>query len=327
MPSTSKDPPARTEAEAHGREAGKPTEIPARGWRDVLRRTYREVKQDNVSIVAGGVAFYGFLSIFPALTALVSIWGLVADPSEVDRQLAPFAQVMPADAQRMLHDQLTQLASQPSGSLGLRALASIAIAVWSAGKGMGAVITALDIANDEDESRGFIRLAALRMVLTVGAIGFVLVALGAVVLMPLLFGLLGLSGFGAELVKWLRWPFLAGAVMFGLAVLYHYGPARTPARWRWVTPGALVATVLWLLGSAGFSLFVSRFGTYDRTYGSVGAIVVLLTWFLLSAWVVIVGAELNAEIERQTAKDTTVGPPEPLGHRGAIAADTVGEPA
>jgi membrane protein len=325
MPSTGKEPPG--EREAHGREAAKPTEIPARGWRDVLLRTYREVKEDNVSIVAGGVAFYGFLSLFPALTALVSLWGLVADPSEVDRQLGPLFQVIPADAQRMLHEQLTQVAAQPSGSLGLRALVSIAIAVWSAGKGMGAVITALDIANDEAESRGFIRLAALRLVLTLGAIAFVLVALGGVVLVPVLFGLLGLSGFGAELIEWLRWPFLAAAVLFALAVLYHYGPARTAARWRWVTPGALVATVLWLLGSVGFSIFVSRFGTYDRTYGSLGAIVVLLTWFLLSAWVVIVGAELNAEIERQTVKDTTVGPPEPLGRRGAIAADTVGEPA
>jgi membrane protein len=327
MPSGGKDPVAPGERGQHGRDAAKPSDIPARGWRDVLKRTYREIAQDNVSVVAGGVAFYAFLSVFPALTALVSLWGLIADPADVDRQLAPFVQVIPPDAQKMLHDQLAHLAAQPSGSLGLSALASIAIAVWSAGKGTGALITALDIANDQAETRGFLHLAALRLALTVGAILFVLLALGGVVLVPALFGLLGLSGLGAQLVTWLRWPVLAVAVMFGLAVLYHVGPARTPARWRWVTPGAVVATVLWLLGSAGFSFFVSHFGSYDHTYGSLGAIVVLLTWFLLSAYVVILGAELNSELERQTVTDTTVGPPEPLGSRGALPADTVGEPA
>jgi membrane protein len=316
----------RAKAE-HGRHAERPAQIPRRGWWDVLKRTGREVKEDNVSIVAAGVAYYSFLAIFPALTALVFLWGLVADPGDIDRQLASFAGVLPGDAQQMLHDQLTRLASQSHGSLGIGALASLAVALWSAGNGIGALITALNIAYDQQETRGFFRLTGLRLLLTVGGIVFVLVALGAVVVVPALFSWLGLSGIGADLVRWLRWPFLAAAVLGGLAVLYHVGASRTRPRWRWVSPGAVVATVLWLLGSVGFSFYVSHFGKYNQTYGSVGAIVILLTWFLLSAYVVILGAELNGELERQTVKDTTVGPPEPIGRRGAYPADTVGEPA
>jgi membrane protein len=199
--------------------------------------------------------------------------------------------------------------------------------LWSAGKGTGAVITALNIAYDQEETRGFVRRKGLELLFTLGGIVFALLALGAVVALPLVLGKVGLGEEAALLVRWLRWPALAVLVMIGLAVLYHYGPSREKPRWRWVSWGAVIAAALWLLGSAGFSLYVSHLGKYGQTYGSLGAIVILLTWFYLSAYVVILGAELNAELERQTRKDTTEGAPRPMGERGAYAADTVGEPA
>jgi membrane protein len=313
------------EDDGRGRSAERPRDIPARGWRDVAVRVGREVKQDDVSMVAGGVAYYGFLAMFPALAALISIYGLLADPAQISQQVESLAGLLPEQVRAGLNDQLTQLASHSSRSLSLGVAVSILLALWSANKGTKALITSLNIAFDQEETRGFFKLNALSLLFTVGGIAMALVAVGAVIAVPALLGYLGLSGVGEALVRWLRWPALAALVLVAVAVLYRYGPSRATARWRWVTPGSLLALALWLGGSALFSFYVSNFGKYDKVYGSVGVIVILLTWFLLSAYALILGAEVNAELERQTVKDTTTGGPRPLGARGAFAADTVGE--
>jgi membrane protein len=310
---------------ARGRSAERPGEIPAAGWRDIALRVKRELKEDDISMVAGSVAFYAFLSIFPALAALVSIYGLVADPADVGRQVDAMAGVLPGEARAAMQNELAHLASRSSSSLSIGGILSVVLALWSANKGTKALLSALNIAFDQDESRGFFKLNAFSLLLTVGALVLALVASAGVIALPALLGHLGLSTVGAFLVRWLRWPLLAALALFGVATLYRYGPARAKARWRWVTPGSLLATALWLVGSALFSWYVSSFGKYDKVYGSVGVIIIVLTWFLLSAYAVILGAELNAELERQTAVDTTTGPPRPLGQRGAYAADTVGD--
>lgn len=308
-----------------GRQAGRPGEIPARGWRDIALRVKRELTEDDISIVAGGVAFYAFLALFPALAALISLYGLLADPADVERQIDVLAAALPSQVQTTLREQMHALVGRSSQSLGLGVAVSLALALWSANKGTKALVTALNIAFDQEEDRGFFKRNGMTLLFTIGAVVFAAVAIGTVVALPALLGRLGLSGVGEFLVRWLRWPALAALVLLGLAVLYRYGPARAPAQWRWVTWGSAVATGLWLLGSAAFSYYVSNFGSYDRTYGSLGAIVILLTWFLLSAYVVLLGAELNAEMEHQTERDSTTGPPEPRGRRGAYHADTVGE--
>jgi membrane protein len=308
-----------------GRGAERPAQIPAGGWRDVAIRVKRDLKDDDISIVAGGVAFYGFLSVFPALAALLSIYGLLADPADVQRQVSAMTAFAPAEVKGMIESVMSQLAAGSSRTLSLGVAFSVLLALWSAAKGVKALIAALNIAFGEEERRGAIKLNAVALLFTLGAIVFGLVAVGAVVALPGLLGKLGLGAAGELLIRWLRWPVLAAMLLGALGVLYRYGPSRQAPRWRWVTPGSVVAAALWIGGSALFSWYVSNFGKYDKVYGSLGVIVILLTWFLLTAYVVLLGAELNAELERQTAKDTTTGPPRPVGERGAFAADTVGD--
>jgi membrane protein len=307
-----------------GRQAESPSEIPAKGWRDIALRVKREASEDNVSIIAGGVAYYGFLAIFPALAALVLEYGLFADPSTVQRELTSVSAIPPA-VRDVLAQQLASLARQSDGSLGFGVLLSLVVALWSASKGMSALIASLNIAYDEKERRGFFHRTGVTLLFTVGAIVAAAFALALVAVVPAAVPRLGLPGTVTMVIVWARWPILAAAVLGGLATLYRYGPSRERPRWQWVTWGSAIATAVWLAASAGFSYFVSRFGNYNKTYGSVAAIAILLTWFLLSAYVVIFGAELNGEIEHQTAKDTTTGAPQPLGRRGARYADTVGD--
>jgi membrane protein len=318
-----------TEDEQSGRERGRsaeqPRDIPRPGWRDIALRVKREVAEDDVSIVAGGVAFYGFLSIFPALGAVVSVYGLLADPANVSRQMDAVAHILPPQARTFLEQELTSLATGSPRGLSAGVIFSILLALWSANKGTKALITSLNIAFDERESRGFFKLNAVSLLMTIGALLVALVAIATVILLPAVLGLVGLSGASAFLVRWLRWPLLTVVILLGFAVVYRIGPARRSAKWRWVTPGSLLATGIWLGGSALFSFYVSNFGKYDKVYGSVGAVVILLTWFLLSAYAVILGAEFNAEVERQTSRDSTTGAPKPLGGRGAHSADTVGD--
>lgn len=310
---------------ARGREADNPTEIPKRGWKDVLLRVKKEINDDNMSIIAAGVAFYLLLAIVPAMAALVAIYGLFADPYSISAHLDSLGTMLPEDARRVLEEQLTRLASSSGQALGIGAIVGILISLWSAMKGTKALITALNVAYDEREKRGFIKLNVIAMLLTVGVLAFIVVALGLIAVIPAVLQLLGLGSVVEWAVNILRWPLIFAFLLFVLAALYRWAPARDEARWSWLTPGAIFAGVLWLLGSVGFSLYVTFFADYNATYGSLGAVVVVLMWMYISTFAVLFGAETNAELERQTRKDTTEGRAQPMGKRGAYAADTVGE--
>ncbi len=313
--------PQASSDDDRGRSAGSPTEIPARGWFDIAKRTAGQVKSDYLSIVAAGVAFYVFLALVPALIAVISVYGLVADPADVERQLASVLSAVPAEAADLVQTQVTAITGQGRASVGLALAVSVVVALLGASKGMQALVTALNIAYDEDETRKFFRLKALTLVLTLGMAVAAVVGVGVMVALGNLAERLGTAGELAVVV--LRWPLLAVVVILGLAVLYRYAPDRDAPAWRWVTPGAVVATVLWLVGSIAFSVYVGNFGRYNETYGSLGAVVVLLLWLLLTAYAIVLGAELDGEAERQTVADSTRGPSQPLGRRGAYAADTV----
>ncbi|WP_042701902.1 YihY/virulence factor BrkB family protein, partial [Azospirillum sp. B506] len=282
-----------------------------------------------VSMLAAGVAYYALLAIFPAIAALVSIYGLVADPSTIESQLNQLGSLLPPEALTIVSDQARKVATAPSQGLGFGLIFGLLLTLWSASRGTNSLVSALNIAYGETETRGFIALAALSMGLTVAGLLFVVVAMGMIVAVPAAITIVGLKdtpiGWVASLA---RWPILAVTIMLALAVFYRYAPDRREPQWRWVTWGSAMATILWLLGSLGFSVYVSNFGSYNETYGSVGAVVILLLWFNLTSYVVLLGAELNAEIEHQTARDTTDRdgrPARPPGQRDAYVADTVGE--
>ena len=307
---------------ARGRRAAKPAEIPARGWKDILLRVKDRLGEDHLTMIAAGVAFYALLAIFPDITALVSLYGLVFDAADVERQMSLLAGVLPGDALSILTTAVKKVADASSGSLTFGAIGGLAVALWSATSGTKALFEALNIAYAEKEKRGFLRLTAIALLFTLGAVLFVILALALIAIVPVVLDYLGLGETGKVLISVLRWPLLAAGVIVALGLLYRHGPSRDHPQWRWLSWGAAAATVLWLVGSLLFSFYVSNFGNYNATYGSVGAII-LLMWFYISALIILVGAELNAEMEHQTAKDTTQGPPQPMGRRGATMADTV----
>lgn len=307
-----------------GRQADRPRDIPKAGWRDILLRTWKEMGGDHVSMVAAGVAFYGILAIFPAIAAIISIWGLMFDPQTILGQIEQVGHLLPQEARDVVTEQATAIAENAGTGVTLAAIGGILLALYSAMKGVKSLIEGLNIIYDEEEKRGFIKLNLVALLLTLALIFVMIGALGLLVVYPSLVGAFGFSSIVQTLVDWLRWPLLAVVAMVGMAVLYRYAPSRDKPKWRWVTWGAGIATVLWIIGSIGFSLYMRYFGDYSATYGTLGAGIVLLTWLWLSAFVVLMGAELDSEIEHQTARDSTTGGREPMGQRGAHAADTVG---
>lgn len=311
--------------DAHGREARAPHQIPKRGWKDILLRVKDRIGNDNLSIISAGVAFYLFLALFPGIAAAVSVLGLVMQPQEVESFVASASGVLPPDALSLVRDQVHELASSSSKTLGVSLIVSIALAIWSATAGVKAIMTALNIAYQEHERRGFIKYNAQAVLLTIATIAFALVALALVAAVPAVLQLLTIPQPLADLLNALRWVILGGMFVLALAMLYRYAPSRKKAQWQWVSWGAVLATVLWLAGSALFSLYVTHFAGYNKTYGALAAIVILLMWFYLTAFAILLGAELNAETERQTRVDSTTGRPKPMGRRGAYAADTLGE--
>ncbi len=310
-------------ASSRGREARLPTQIPARGWKEILKRVGSEFGEDQVLLVAAGVTFYLLLAMVPALTALVSVYGLFSDPADVQRHIASLNDVLPGGAQQVLGEQLNRLAEQSSGGLGFALAGSLLLALWSANAGTKALFTAMNVAYDEPERRGFVRLTLVTLAFTLGT-GLLMVALmGSVVILPNLASLFGLGSLADIAVRAATTAVLVCAGVAILAALYRWGPSRERAKWSWITPGAMIALVVAGLGSAAFSWYVGNFGSYNKTYGSLGAIIGFLTWLWLMVTVVIAGGELNAEMEHQTAKDTTTGPARPIGSRGARMADTV----
>ena len=307
-----------------GRSATTPSEIPWRGWKDILLRIYHDISENRILLIAAGVTFYLILAIFPGIAALVSIYGLFVDPSSVVTHLDIVASVAPGGAIDVLRDQLTRLGQQSGTALGISFLISIAVSLWTATSGVKAIFDGLNVAYEEEEKRSFIKLTAVAMIFTFATIVFILLSLAAVVVLPVALNSIPFPGLTRIILKAARWPVLFVLVAFALSVLYRYGPSRAEPQWRWVTWGSGLATIIWLGASVLFSWYAANFGSYNKTYGSLGAIIGFMTWIWLSIIVVLVGAQLNAEIEHQTARQSTTGPSKPLGARGAKMADTIG---
>jgi membrane protein len=325
-PKRNKDSVPETHGEAdRGREAESPAQVPPRGWKDVLLRVKKDIKDDNVSIVAAGVAFFSVLALFPALIAMISIYGLFVEPEEAAAQAQQLTEVMPTAAADLIGNQMQSVAAASSGNLSISLIISIAVALWSASSGMNALIQGVNIAYDEPETRGFIKLRGLALLLTIGAILVFGMAIGAIAVFPALAGKLP-GGQVLEVVAGvLRWVILAAVIIGALAVIFRLSPNRDQPRMKWVSSGAIMAAVFWLLASIGFSFYANNFGSYNETYGSIAAVIILMFWLYITAFIILIGAELNGQLELQTRKDTTTGPEKPMGERDAFAADEVAD--
>ena len=325
------DPPPSSEVEAERKEPGRgrgartPSEIPRAGWRDILLRVWQRLGDDNISLVAAGVALNTLLAVFPAMAVLASIYGMFASPAEVGKEIAPFYGILPHDAAAIIQTQLEALVRPRAHTLGIAAVVSLVVSLYYSSQGVSALMSATNIAYSEGERRGFLKRLVVALGFAVGAVvGFVLMLL-LTVAVPLGLQHLPLPSFINEAALALRWILLWFFAVLGLALVYRYAPSRENPRWRWVSWGSVVAASLWLASSVLFSFYVRDFGSYGKTYGALGGVIVLLMWFYLQSFSIVVGAEFNAEVEHQTAVDTTRGPPAPMGERGAHVADTLGK--
>ena len=307
-----------------GRGARSPWQMPWAGWKAILGRTRRESSKDNVSIVAAGVAFYGFLAMVPMLGAIILIYGLAADPQTVVKHAQDLSAILPGDVAKLIGEQLLNVTETSGGKKGLGLAVAIAVALWGARNAASSIITALNIAYEEEEKRSFLEVILLSLIMTLGAVALGLlggVAIGVMSALEHLFP--GLGGFGVLLGKLLTYVVLGAVAAAAAATMFRYAPSRDKAKWTWITPGSVVFAMAWILLTLGFGFYVSNFGNYGATYGSLSAVVVLLTWLYLSSYVLLLAAELNSELEHQTATDTTAGHEQPLGVRGAWSADHV----
>jgi membrane protein len=315
---------ARAGERGRGRRARAPSQIPWRGWKDIAGRVLREIQDDRIMLVAAGVTFYSLLSLFPAIAAGVACYALVSDASTIAKHLSLGTGVVPAEVLDMLRDEITRIATKSDNKLTFGFLLGLGIALWSANAGMKSIFDALNIIYDETEQRSFLRLNLISLLFTLCSIAAALLAVSAVVAFPLLTAALGRPSLDQPTLDLLRWPVMLVLVVAGLAVLYRYGPSRRPAKWRWISLGSIFAGAAWLGVSSLFSWYLGNFANYNATYGTLGAVVGLMMWMWLSTLVVLIGAEINSEIEHQTAHDSTIGTEKPLGARGAVMADTVG---
>lgn len=316
--------PAEMADSTRGRSAEAPQEIPKKGWKDILLRTRKEFMDDQIPLVAAGITFYSLLAMFPALGSFVALYGLFADVSEAQRHLQLLSVVLPGDALRFLGEQMVRISAANEGGLSLAFVGGLALSLWGASGAVKAMITALNIAYEETEKRGFVKRTLVSLAFTLGFVAFGICAVAVIAAPPAIEGLLGAPA--ATMFRWTTWPLLLAALGAALALLYRFGPSRERAKWRWISWGSGAALALWVAASAAFSVYVANFANYEKTYGSLGAAIGFLMWIYVSGQVILLGAELNAEIEHQTAKDTTTGPEKPLGTRGATMADTVGAP-
>lgn len=321
-------PPARPghagkPARGVGRGAGGPSEIPARGWWQITKRTLSQASEDRLLMEAAAVTFYTLLALFPALGALVSLYALVADPTTIQGHLAALGGVIPDGGMQIIQEQVQRVSQTAGGALGFGAIIGLLISLWSANQAAKAMFDALNVIYEEQEKRSFIKLTATTLTFTLALILFAILAMSAVVLLPVVLGMIGLGGTTGMLLQYGRWPVLLLLVGLVLACLYRWGPSRASPQWRWVSWGSALAALLWLAGSAAFSWYVANFGNFNETYGSLGAVIGFMTWIWMSAAVILLGGELNAEMEHQTARDTTAEPEAPLGDRRAAMADNV----
>ncbi len=310
--------------EERGRDATSPSEIPARGWKDILLRVYANVSAHRIMALAAGMTYYSLLAIFPAIAALVAVYGLFSNPETIARHLDQLGGFLPGGAIDIAREQLTRVASKGSHALGITFLVGLGVSLWSANAAMKSLFDTLNVVYSEQEKRSLIKLNAISLGFTVGGVIFMLMALGSIVAVPIILNYVGLSKFGDLILRFGRWPAMCLIITFGLAFIYRYGPSRMEPQWRWITWGSATAALLWLLISTLFSWYAANFGKFNETYGSLGAVVGFMTWLWISAIVILLGAEIDAEMEHQTARDSTAGSPKPMGARGAQMADTVG---
>jgi membrane protein len=308
-----------------GRQADRPGQIPKPGWKDILKRTKEEMARDHVSIVAAGIAFYGLLAIVPAIVAIISLWAIVFDPQQITQQISNISHLLPEEAAKIIRQQAEQASQDVGAGMSLAAIGGILLAIYSASRGVNGFMEGLNIIYDEEENRGVFKRTALKLFLTLGAILMTILTLGLIAAIPATVDLLKLPDVVSTLINLVRWPLLMIVTMLAMAVLYRYAPDRNEPRWQWISIGSFVAVLLWIAGSIAFSIYVRNFASYNETYGSLGAVVILLMWFWLSAFIVLMGAELNSEMEHQTKHDTSMGGDQRMGDRDARVADTVGE--
>ncbi|MBZ5486218.1 YihY/virulence factor BrkB family protein [Halomonas aquamarina] len=307
-----------------GRRARSPEDIPSRGWFDIVWRMLRAAKRDRITILAAGVAFYSLLALFPTIAAVISLWGLFFNPIEAGQQLYEISRFMPPDAANLIDQQTQQVVESTESGNTMTALIGLLVAMFIASKAVGVLVIGLNVVYGEQEKRPIVWRGVVLILLTFGLIGMTLLSLGFIAVVPVVVDSLMIESPVDSALKWLRWPALLIIMSFLIALLYRYAPYRRSAQWRWLSYGTLLATLLWLLGSGGLSLYVRYFSSFSELYGSLGAVVALMMWFWMSAFVVLLGAEVNSEMERQTGNDTTVGEERALGDREAFAADTIG---
>jgi membrane protein len=316
----------RAEERDRGRQASRPSEMPLRGWRDILIRVWNESGYDNIGLIAAGVAFYAFLALVPLLAAVVLSYAVLADPKTIVETLQALARMLPADAARLVGEQIVAAVQAAEGKTGWGLLLALGLALYGAMRGSSAMMSALNIIYEEREKRSLVKTTLISLAITAGGVIAALLAIAAMSMVGFVERILpGAPPFVRLLAQILSWVLLGAVAAAATATIYRYGPSRRKARWCWLTPGSVLTCVFVLAATFGFGLYVANFSSYNATYGSLGAVVVLLMWLYLSAYVLLLGAELNAELEHQTERDTTRGRPRPLGSRGAQMADTVGE--
>jgi membrane protein len=312
--------------DGRGRRAEKPTDIPAKGWKDIVWRVYDDIQYDRVLLVAAGVTFYALLALFPATAAIVSLYGLFADATTINEHLKLISGFLPEGALVVIGDQVRRIASHGQGTLGVAFLGTLALSLWGANSGTKAIFDALNIIYKEQEKRSFLQLTIRSLIFTIGAMVLILLALVGIIAVPIILKILGIPDWsGAALLSMVRWPLLYLVILFALTCLYRYGPSRMHPQWKWVTWGSAIAGGFWVIGSLLLSWYVAHFGSYNATYGSLGAVIGFMVWMWFSTIVVLIGGEINAEMEHQTAKDTTQGRRKPMGRRGAKMADELGD--
>jgi membrane protein len=310
-----------------GRDAEWPSQIPLKGWKDIAWRLWRELNEDRVLLIAAGATFYLLLALFPALTAFVSTYGFFADPVVVAEHVATLGALLPAGGLEIIQERLESLATQESGALSIGFVGGFLFAYWSANNGVKTLFEALNVAYEETEKRSFLRLNLIALAFTLGAMVTAVVLISAVALLPIVINLLYLGAFTEALLGALRWVIMLIVIAVGISILYRFGPSRARAKWRWINWGSGFATIVWVVTSIGFSYYLQNFANYEATYGSLGAVIGFMMWTWISVIILIVGAQINAEMEHQTARDSTTGSAEPMGSRGAVVADTLGDVA
>lgn len=314
----------RASQPGRGRNAERPLQIPLKGWVDIFWRIYASIMEDRILLIAAGATFYLLLALFPALAAFVSVYGFVADPRTVADQVAFLGGMLPTGSLDMIRTQLQALATQEASSLSFSFIFGLAIALWSANNGMKTLFEAMNVAYRQNETRSFVKLNLTAFAFTLGAIAIAILMIVMVGVVPAMFALLRIDSWTETIVKIARWPVILLFVSAGITMIYRFGPDREPAKLPWLTWGAAVASIVWLTTSILFSWYLENFADYNATYGTLGAAVGFMMWTWISSIILIIGAEINGEMEHQTAVDTTVGPEQPMGQRGAVMADTVG---